>query len=153
METYINKYHRRAGANEQNRRNVRTAIKESGELAVPLIADILFDRHQYREAVNVLNTQGYIENLARDSCVEVPAFVDSQGIHPEFVGCLPEAFAAQIRLQHSIQKLLVEAYVKKSKKILLQALLLDPLVNSAKNASNLLDYMLDLQSEYLPEFR
>ena len=123
----------------------------SGELAVPVIGDIILDRKRWRESVNVLNTEGYIENLARDACIEVPATVDAGGIHPEFVGKLPEGFAAQIRLQHSIQKLLLEAYQHKSKALLLQALLLDPVVDSALNARKFLDYMLELQSDYLPE--
>ncbi|MDY0094677.1 MAG: alpha-glucosidase/alpha-galactosidase, partial [Candidatus Vecturithrix sp.] len=103
-------------------------------------------------SVNVLNTEGYIENLARDACIEVPAIVDAQGVHPEFIGSLPEAFAAQIRLQHSIHHLLVEAYQHRSKHLLYQALLLDPVVDSAVNAKKMLDYMLDIQTEYLPEF-
>ncbi len=124
----------------------------SGEIAVPVIGDIALDRKMWRASVNVLNTEGYIENLSRDGCIEVPAVVDAEGIHPEFVGSLPEGFAAQIRLQHSIQKLLVEAYQQKSKKLLLQALLLDPVVDSAVNAKKFLEYMLKIQADYLPEF-
>ncbi len=126
-------------------------LVKSGELAVPVIGDIVLDRKVLRAAVNVLNTDGYIENLARDACVEVPAMVDAAGIYPDAVGTLPEGFAAQIRLQHSIQKLLVQAYQQHSKKLLLQALLLDPVVDSAVNAQKFLDYMLDIQAEYLPE--
>ena len=106
----------------------------------------------WRESVNILNTEGYIENLSKEGCIEVPAIVDANGIHPEFVGSLPEGFAAQIRLQHSIQKLLVEAYQQHSKKLLLQALLLDPVVDSAINAEKLLECMLEIQAGYLPEF-
>ena len=127
-------------------------LVKSGELAVPVIGDIILDRKMWRESVNVLNTEGYIENLALDGCVEVPAIVDANGIHPEFVGSLPEGFAAQIRLQHSIQKLLVEAFKQRSKKLLYQALLLDPVVDSAVNAKKLLDYMFKIQADYLPEF-
>ena len=127
-------------------------LVKSGELAVPVIGDIVLDRKILRAAVNVLNTEGYIENLSRDACIEVPAVVDAVGIHPDFVGNLPEGLAAQIRLQHSIQKLLVEAYQQKSKKLLLQALLLDPVVDSAVNAQKLLEYMLKIQADYLPEF-
>lgn len=127
------------------------ALKLSGELAVPVIGDMLLDRKMWRASVNVLNTESYIENLARDACIEVPAVVDAQDVHPEFVGSLPEAFAAQIRLQHSIQHLLVEAYQQRSKHLLYQALLLDPVVDSAINARKMLDYMLDIQAEYLPE--
>jgi len=126
-------------------------LQPSGELAVPVIGDIVLDRQKWRESVNVLNADGYIANLAHDACIEVPATVDAEGVHPEYLGNLPEGFAAQIRLQHSIQKLLVEAYRQKSKKLLLQALLLDPVVDSAINAQKFLDYMLELQSDYLPE--
>lgn len=127
-------------------------IEKSGELAVPIIGDILLDRKTLRPAVNVLNAQGYIENLSREGCIEVPAVVDAEGIHPEFVGKLPEGFAAQIRLQHSIQHLLVDAYAKKSKKLLLQAILLDPVYVSPHRAEDLIDYMLEIQSAYLPSF-
>jgi len=126
-------------------------VKSSGELAVPIIGDIVLDRKSCRPAVNILNTEGYIDNLARDGCIEVPATVDKDGVHPEYIGSLPEGFAAHIRLQHSIQKLLVQAFAEKSRKLLLQALLLDPVVDSAVKAEKYLDYMLNIQMEYLPE--
>jgi alpha-galactosidase len=68
------------------------------------------------------------------------------------IGSLPEGLAAFCNLQIAIQKLLVEAYREKSKRLLLQALLLDPVVDSAPRAEQLLDYMLTLQKDYLPEF-
>ncbi|NQT18744.1 MAG: hypothetical protein HQ592_03500 [Planctomycetes bacterium] len=127
-------------------------VRPSGELAVPIITDMALDRTQWRPAVNVLNTQGYIPNLAPDGCIEVPATVDANGVHPEHVGELPEAFAAMIRLQHSIIKLLVEAYRTRSRRALLQALLLDPLIETTAQAHKLIDIMFDLQAEYLPQF-
>lgn len=129
-----------------------SAITSSGELAVAIIGDILLNRKILRPAVNVLNTEGYIENLSREGCIEVPAVVDAGGIHPEHIGSLPEGFAAQIRIQHSIQKLLVEAFARKSKQLLLQALLLDPVVDSSIKAEQMLNYMLEIQAEYLPDF-
>jgi alpha-galactosidase len=129
-----------------------TVLVKSGELAIPVIGDMVLDRKMLRPAVNVLNTEGSIDNLSRDGCIEVPAVVDATGIHPDVVGSLPEGFAAQIRLQHSIQKVLVKAYQQKSKNLLLQALLLDPVVDSAVNAKKLLEYMLKIQADYLPEF-
>jgi alpha-galactosidase len=50
-------------------------IRPSGELAVPVISDILLDRKGWRESVNVLNTGGFIENLDRDTAVELLAFI------------------------------------------------------------------------------
>ena len=125
-------------------------IVSSGELAVPVIADIELDRGSFRSAVNLLNTDGYIPNLDRDACIEIPAVVDARGIHPEFAPPLPEGFAAQVRLQNSIQKLIVEAHEKRSRKLLLQALLLDPVVTSARDAERFLDAGFRLQAEFLP---
>lgn len=127
-------------------------ITPSGELAIPVIADIMLDRNNWRPAVNVLNTEGYIPNLAADGCIEVPARFNKEGIWPETVPALPEGFAAQIRLQHSIQKLILEAWQKKSRKLLLQALLLDPVVRSVEKAEQLIDIMFDLQSDYISRF-
>ncbi|HCE43739.1 MAG TPA: hypothetical protein DET40_09330 [Lentisphaeria bacterium] len=125
----------------------------SGELAVPAIGDMVLDRKKWRNAVNVLNTGGYIANLAKDACVEVPAVFDKDGAHPETIGELPEGFAAMIRRQNAIQKLLVQAYAEKSKRLLLQALLLDPVVDSPSQAEKCLDLMLRLQADYLPELK
>ncbi len=127
-------------------------LKPSGEMTVPIIADILLDHHAYRPAVNVLNTEGYIANVPRSAAIEIPAVVDARGLHPQSVGELPETFAAFVRTQFSIIELVTEAYRTRSKKLLLQALLLDPCVNSIAAAEQLLDEMLALQKDYLPTF-
>ena len=123
-----------------------------GELAVPIIAAIELDRKFHCSAVNVLNSQGFISNLPRDAAIEVPAIADAAGIHPLQVGAIPEACAAMMRTQFSIISLLTEAYRSRSRKLLLQALLLDPTVNSITAASRMLDEMLVLQSDFLPSF-
>ena len=127
-------------------------LASSGELTVPIICDIELDRHARRSAVNVLNREGSIENLPREAAVEVPALVDAKGLHPLKVGPVPETFAAYMRTQFSIHSLLTEAYRTRSKKLLLQALLLDPCVNSLVEAEKLLDEMLELQKDFLPAF-
>jgi len=126
--------------------------RPGGEIAVDIIADILGDRRKWEPTVNVLNAGGYVENLPREAVVEVPAVVDAAGIHPEHVGPLPEALAAFCRTQVSIQLLLIEAYRQRSRKLLLQALLLDPCVDSIQRAEAMLDCMLTLQKDYLPAF-
>ncbi len=127
-------------------------IRPGGEIAVDIIADILEDRRRWEPSVNVLNTERYVENLPAEAIVEVPAIVDAAGIHPEHVGPLPEALAAFCRTQVSIQLLLIEAYRKRSRNLLLQALLLDPVIDSVRRAEEMLDYMLELQRDYLPRF-
>ena len=57
---------------------------------------------------------------------------------------------AIIRLQRSINKLLVEAFAEESKSKLLQAVLLEPTVTSYRGAVEMVDEMLGLQREILP---
>jgi alpha-galactosidase len=128
------------------------ALRRSGEIAAPVICSIELDRRARYDAVNVLNRQGYIENLPREAVVEVPAYCDAAGIHPIAVGPLPEAPAAYMRTQISIQRLVTEAYRTRSRNLLLQALLLDPVVDSIQEAEALLDEMLTLQAAFLPQF-
>jgi alpha-galactosidase len=128
------------------------ALRRSGEIAAPVICSIELDRRARYDAANVLNSEGYIENLPREAVVEVPAYCDAAGIHPIAVGPLPEAPAAYMRTQISIQRLVTEAYRTRSRNLLLQALLLDPVVDSIGEAEALLDEMLELQAAFLPEF-
>lgn len=127
-------------------------LRKSGEITVDIITDIELDRKMIRPAVNVLNSAGYIENVPRDIVVEVPGMVDAKGLHPIKVGKLPDTFASYMGPHFVIHGLLTEAYRTGSKKLLLQALLLDPNVNSVINAEKMLDEMLSLQEDFLPEF-
>jgi len=125
----------------------------SGELGVPIICDIEFDRKRQELSVNIPNDDYAISNLPEDAIVEIPAVVDANGIHPVKVGPLPEPIAAMCRKQISIQKLLVEAYAQRSKKLLLQAIAIDPTVESIPRAKRLIDLMLRIQSDFIPEFQ
>jgi alpha-galactosidase len=127
-------------------------LRPSGEITVPIIVDIALNRNSFRDAVNVLNSEGYINNLPRTAAIEVPAMVDARGIHPIHVGDVPETFACYMRTQFSIHELVTEAYRVRSKKLLLQALLMDPCVNSIAGAQKIMDDMFYLQAEFLPEF-
>ena len=126
--------------------------RPSGEVAVPIVCDIELDRGRRREAVNVMNSEGYIESLPRNAVVEVPATVDAEGVHAERVGPLPEPFAALIRPHLAITELVTEAWRTREKKLLVQALLLDPNVDSLERARKLVEEMLALQKDYLREF-
>jgi alpha-galactosidase len=127
-------------------------VRRSGELGVEIIENVVGNGHGLVSAVNVPNTEGFIENLPRDAVVEVPAMVSSVGPCPVSVGSLPENLAALCRRQIDVQRLIVDAYERRSREVLLQALLLDPVVDGMGRAERMLDYMLDLQAEYLPRF-
>lgn len=121
-------------------------------LAVPIICDIEFDKNKKEISANVLN-QGAISNLPNESVVEIPVKVDAEGIHPVKVGALPKPIAAMCRRQLIITDLLIEAYKKRSKNHLLQAVLLDPVVDNIKNAKKMVDELLFIEKDYLPEFK
>jgi len=55
-------------------------------------------------------------------------------------------------LQVSIHKLLVEAYHTRSKKKLLEAMMLEPVVDSIDRAEKMIDDFLRIEKAFLPEF-
>lgn len=127
-------------------------LRPSGELAVPIMEAMTCEDRRLMEAVNVPN-RGAIPNLPDETVVEVPAMVDREGIHRCRMEPLPEAIACLLRVQASIQQLVVEAYAEQSRQKLLQAVLLDPVVDSYRRAVEMVDEMLSLQAELLPRFR
>ena len=132
-------------------RPVEEMAQTSLEMGVPMIVAHATDRRTRFLSGNVLNDGLFVPNLLPNGVVEVPVEVDGQGIHPQAVEPLPEALAAYCRTQMSIQSLIVEAYRNRSKNLILQALLLEPVVNSVSHAEKLIDQMLELQADYLPE--
>lgn len=137
---------------EEPTRLEEAPLKPSGELAVPIMEAVGCGIRRELAAVNVPN-RGAIPNLPDDMVVEVPAVGDADGVHPCPMEPLPEGIAAMLRLQGSIHKLLVEAFAERSKAKLLQALLLEPTVNSYRNAVVMLEEMLRLQQGILPELQ
>jgi len=101
------------------------------------------------DAINVPNN-GSIPNLPDDMVVEVPGIADANGVRAVQMEPLPEAIAAMLRLQGSIHKLIVEAYAEGSKDKLLQAILLEPTVDSYHRAVAMVEEMLELQKDLLP---
>ncbi len=120
----------------------------SHERVVPMIEGIVLNTGQRELAVNVMNA-GYIKELPNDIAVEVPAIVDAGGVHPENVPTLPKGIAGLLRNQVAVHDLTAEAALTGSKQAALQALLVDPVVQSARAAEQTLDTILARQGEYL----
>jgi alpha-galactosidase len=125
--------------------------RRSGERAVPIITGVLGNTHQYELAVNVAN-QGRIPNLPGWAIVEIPALVSASGVSGIQVGSLPAPIASMCQAQAAIIDRVVEAAVRGDRTAALQALLLDPVVSSAYQAERILDAMLQVHKEYLPQF-
>lgn len=108
----------------------------------------------YRGHFNVRNGQT-IPNLPGEAVVEVPGYVDRNGINIPRVGPLPLGCAAVCRASISVQQLSVQAAVHGDIDLLRQAFMMDPLVGAVCNPpeiEQLVDEMLLAQAEWLPQW-
>lgn len=115
---------------------------------VPIMEGVVSNSGHTEMAVNLPN-DGLIDNLPQDLVIEVPGVVDEDGVHGVTLGALPKGIAGLMRIQAAVQDLTVEAALTGSRDVALQALLVDPVVDSVARAEDLLDAMLDLQRPYL----
>jgi len=109
----------------------------------------------YRGHFNLTNN-GCITNLPDDAIVEVPAYVDRNGISVPKVGDLPLGCAAICNASISVQRLAVEAAVHGDVNLLKQAVLMDPLssaVCTPPEISQMVDEMLVAQARWLPQYK
>ena len=123
-------------------------LTPSGERGAAAIGGIIHDHRRVLESGIVVNC-GVIENLPAYAAVEVPVMADAAGIHPISLGPLPDPVAKLLAMQISVQELAVEAAVRASKEIALQALLIDPVINSAAAAAHLLDELWEVNRPYI----
>lgn len=124
---------------------------ESAERAASIVAGIANDWHSYEVTVNVVNN-GALPGLPDLAVVEVPGVVSASGVTPLRVPALPPTITAVLNQQAAIQERVVEAAVHGDRHAALQALLLDPLTTSYANAEKLLDELLTVHSDALPQF-
>ncbi len=105
-----------------------------------------------RFIVNIPN-QGQIPNLPVGAVVECYATIDRWGVHPEFPGPLPHG-PAEVCLAHlAEQELTVDAAIRGDRRAALQALLMDPALQSWETAVPMLDELLKGTAVYLPQLR
>ena len=118
------------------------------ERGAAVIASVLHNQKRFIESGIVYNNH-VIPNLPRHLAVEVPIVTDAAGVHPISLGPLPDAIAKLLSMQASVQQLAVEAAVRGSREIALQALLIDPVVNSTTAAAKLLDELWEVNRPYI----
>lgn len=108
-------------------------------------------RYNYVMIIN----NGTITNLPDDSVVEVPGYVDGNGINIPRVGDLPLGCAAVCNASISVQRMTVEAAVKGDDLLLRQAMMIDPLIGAVCNPPEIwqmVDEMLIAQEQWLPQY-
>jgi len=103
---------------------------------------------------NLLN-KNYITNLPNDVCVEIPVYVDREGLHPLTVGALPPQLAAMNQSNITVQSLAVEAAIKVDPELAFAAVSMDPLASSVLNLTEIRDMtieMFEAEAKWMPEF-
>ena len=109
----------------------------------------------YRGHFNMMNS-GCITNLPEECVVEVPCYVDGNGISVPKIGDLPLGCAAVCSQSIWVQRLSVEAAVSGDAMLLKQAALMDPLTGAVCNPPEvwqMIDEMLVAQENWLPQYR
>lgn len=104
---------------------------------------------------NVLNDEGYISNLPREACVEVPVYADRSGLHPQHIGALPVQCAAMNMTNINPQLLTIEAAVTKKKEHIYQAAMLDPHTAAELDIDTIkkmVDDLIEAHGDYLPKY-
>jgi alpha-galactosidase len=108
----------------------------------------------YRGHFNVQNVN-HITNLPNGCVIEIPGYVDKNGINMPVVGDLPLACAATCSASARVQQMGMEAAVKGDVMLLKQAMLHDPLVGAVcdpEEVWQMTDEMLVAQAQWLPQY-
>ncbi|MCC8107613.1 MAG: alpha-glucosidase/alpha-galactosidase [Planctomycetes bacterium] len=118
------------------------------------IIEAMKTRRIYRGTLNVINHH-CIENLPPDCIVEVPCYIDGNGVSVPRIGNLPAGCAAVLGQSVAVQRLAVEAAVSGDDVLLRQAALLDPLTGAVcdpEEVWQMVDEMLIAQKRWLPQY-
>ncbi len=108
----------------------------------------------YRGHFNIVN-KGHITNLPDGCIIEIPGYVDKNGINMPVIGDLPLACAATCSASVRVQEMGMEAAVRGDVLLLKQAMLHDPLVGAVCNPEEvwqMTDELLVAQAEWLPQY-
>jgi len=128
---------------------------ERGKEHASYIIEALETRRGYRGHFNVVNN-GCITNLPSDCIVEVPCYIDGNGLAVPIIGDLPDGCAAVCNQSVSVQRLAVKAAVQGNVQWLKQSALLDPLTGAVCNPPEvwqMVDEMLIAQEKWLPQYK
>lgn len=123
-----------------------------GELAPRFIHSIVTGTPR-TEYANVRN-DGLIDSLPAGCCVEVPATIDGDGVHPIAIGELPPQCAALNRTFLNVAELTVRATLEQSRAHVLQAVMLDPNAGATLTIAEMermVDELIEAHGELLPE--
>lgn len=127
--------------------------EDEGIVVAEVMQAVLEDRWEHF-VVNVPN-RGLVPNLPATAVVEVPAVVNSEGVHPIGIGDLPVGLAAVLSRHAYVQLLTADAALSGDRSLLLQAMTVDPLLDATLEPGEiqaLMQDMLAANARFLPRF-
>ena len=155
-------YYKYCCAMEEKFKKVDILSLESGDLGprshdyCSYIIEAMKTGNTFRLNGNIMNDEGFISNLPKECCVEVPIFVDKMGLHPVHVGNLPQQLAALNQANVTVQLLAAEAAVTGDPELAFAACAMDPLTSATLSLKETRDMVIELfeaESKWLPQFK
>jgi alpha-galactosidase len=119
------------------------------------IVEALETGRPFRFNGNLINREGYISNLPRECCVEIPVYVDKAGLHPLHVGRLPPQLAALNQSNVTLQLLAAEAAITADPNLAFAAVAMDPLTSAVlglKETRDMVRELFEAEGPWLPQF-
>jgi len=103
---------------------------------------------------SVPNT-GLITNLLRGCAVEVPCYIDGNGIQAQYIGDLPAQCAALNRMNVNVQELAVRAALDTDAEAAFHAIAYDPLTSAVLTLDEIREMvaeMFEAEAKFIPQF-
>jgi 6-phospho-beta-glucosidase len=117
------------------------------EAAVELLAS-LYGTRPGRHVVNLRN-DGALRFLADENVVEIPAYVDRDGVRPAPVPELDPLYRGLVANVTAYEELALDAALRGGRERVFRALLAHPLIGQADVAEKLADKLIDANREFL----
>jgi alpha-galactosidase len=155
----VDEYIRRSLENLEEYKQTRAAladgetipIEHEGELAPRYIHSFVTGMKRL-EYGNVRN-DGLIDDLPEGCCVEVPCWVDGDGVHPIAVGKLPPQCAALNKTFVNVAELTMWAALEERRDHVYQAVMLDPNAGATLTIAqirDMVDELIEAHGELMP---
>lgn len=125
-------------------------IDTSKEYAVQIIH--AYETNEPKQVYGIVRNKGIIENYPYDCMVEVPCYVDRNGISPLHIGKIPDQLASLNISQINVQRLAVKGALERNKDYIYYAVLLDPVASSLlspEKIQKMVDELLEAHKKYL----
>jgi 6-phospho-beta-glucosidase len=129
-------------------------MKRGGAYYSTLATQLINSHYNDLGQVHVVNVRnnGAVKEWPADWVLELPAKVDSKGVHPLPADPLPASCFGLISQVKMYELLTVEAAVHGDRNAMYQALLTNPLGPSADKVQEVMDDMLETNKQWLPQF-